>query len=67
MDKEKEVARIVAESVEVRLSPDKLAERAGVHRTTWYRCRTDPKRLTLDVLDKLETAIRAKRAESASA
>lgn len=67
MDKAEEVARIERESIEVRLSPDKLAERAGVHRTTWYRCRTNPDKLTLDVLDKLETAIRSKRAEAAAA
>lgn len=67
MDKVAEVAKIERESVEVRLSPDKLAERAGIHRTTWYRCRNNPEKLTLDVLGKLETAIRTKRAENASA
>jgi len=67
MNKTQEVARIMRESVEVRLSPDKLAKRAGIHRTTWYRCREEPNRLTLDVLGKLEKAIAAERAERANA
>ena len=67
MDKATEVARIEREATEVRLSPVKLAQRAGVNASTWYRNRKNPDTITLDTIDKLESAIRAKRSEMASA
>lgn len=65
MDKKAEVERIEREAVEVRLSPHGLSEAAGIDKSTWWRIRKDPDRLTLRTLDKLETAIREKRKASA--
>lgn len=67
MDKAAEVARIDRERVEVRLSHAKLCERAGVNPSTWWRNREDPETITLETIDKLESAIRAKRAEAVAA
>lgn len=66
MDKAAEVARIDRERMEVRLSHARLCERAMVDPSTWWRNRRDPETITLDTIDKLETAIRVKRAEAAS-
>jgi hypothetical protein len=63
LDKAQEVARIEREATEVRLSPAKLCERAGVAASTWWRNRKDPETITLDTMDKLEAAIRSKRQE----
>jgi hypothetical protein len=67
MDKEAEVARIEREATEVRLSPARLCERAGINPSTWWRVRKQPERLTLDTLGKLEIAIKSRRTEMASA
>lgn len=64
MDKSAEVARIDRERTEVRLSHVKLCQRAGVDTATWWRNRKNPETITIDTIDKLETAIRAKRAEA---
>lgn len=67
MDKAAEVARIEREATEVRLSPAKLCERAQVAPSTWWRNRKNPETITLETLEKLENAIKAKRAESVTA
>jgi len=65
MNKADEVKRIDRERVEVRLSHAKLCERANVDTSTWWRNRNFPETITLETIDKLEGAIRSKRAETA--
>lgn len=63
MDKAGEIARLDRERIEVRLSHAKLCKLAQVDTSTWWRNRQNPETITLDTIDKLESAIRAKRAE----
>lgn len=62
-EKAQTVARLEREAVEVRLTHTALAQRAGLDFSTWFRIRKNPEQLTIASLDKLETAIRTKRAE----
>lgn len=67
MNKAEEIERIIREAEAVRLSPAKLCSRAGIAASTWWRNRKNPESMTLDTLEKLEAAIKAKRAELAAA
>jgi len=67
MNKADEVARIDRERVEVRLTHARLCEAARVDPATWWRNRNNPETISLDTIDKLEKAIKAKREERAAA